>query len=192
MLSKKFNPEHVSVLENEHRKEILDVEKVLEAVTPYLGTKVADIGCGPGYFSIPISKRIRPEGEVYAIDLDKAMLERLKENIVAESKIHAILSEEENVPNVEDSSADTCFMVNVLHELEGNRTLREAFRILKPGGYLVLVDWKKIRMDFGPPYTVRISDRDAIRRCEDVGFKLESSFFPGQYNYGLVLRKPRS
>ncbi|MCK4444866.1 MAG: class I SAM-dependent methyltransferase [Thermoplasmata archaeon] len=190
MISNKFDPAHTEILEDESRKEIMDVEKILESVSSYVGTSVADVGCGPGYFSIPISKRIGPGGEVYAIDLEIAMLEKLKENIIAQSGIHPILSKEESVPEVQDESVDTCFMVNLLHELEGNQTLREGYRILIPGGHLILIDWKKIKMDFGPPYTVRISERDAKRRCSDVGFKCESSFFAGQYNFGLVLKKP--
>lgn len=190
MHSAKFESKHVSILEDEDRKEILDVDKVIDTVAPYLGNKVADIGCGTGYFSIPISTRIHPDGEVLAIDMDKAMLERLKENIVVQSGIRPIVSREENIPDVEDSSVDSCFVVNVLHELEGNGTLREAYRILRSGGHLVLVDWKKVKMDFGPPYTVRIPERDAVRRCRDVGFELESTFFAGQYNYGLLMVKP--
>jgi ubiquinone/menaquinone biosynthesis C-methylase UbiE len=191
MHSAKFDPKHMSILENEDRNEILDVEKVIDSVSPHLGNRVADIGCGTGFFSIPISTRLHPEGEVFAIDMDNAMLERLKENIVAESGIRPIKSREENIPNVNDSSVDSCFMVNVLHELEGNGTLREAYRILRPGGHLVLVDWKKVKTDFGPPFKVRIPERDAIRRCRDVGFELEKTFFAGQYNYGLLMVRPR-
>jgi ubiquinone/menaquinone biosynthesis C-methylase UbiE len=190
MISKKFDPTHMEILEDERRSEILDVDKVLESVNSYVGNRVADVGCGPGYFSIPISKKIGNGGEVFAVDLEKAMLEKLKENIVAQSGIHPVLSKEESIPDVMDGSVDSCFLVNVLHELEGNQTLREAYRILRPGGHLILIDWKKIKMDFGPPYTIRISERDAKSRCADVGFKCESSFFAGQYNYGLVLKKP--
>lgn len=190
MMAKKFNSAHMEILEDESRREILDVDKILDSVGSYVGKSVADVGCGPGYFSIPISKKIGPGGEVYAVDLEKAMLERLKENIVTQSGIHPILSKEESIPDVGEGSVDSCFMVNVLHELEGNQTLREAYRILRPGGHLILIDWKKIKMDFGPPYTIRISERDAKRRCADVGFKCESSFFAGPYNYGLVLKKP--
>ncbi|UCD92235.1 MAG: class I SAM-dependent methyltransferase [Methanobacteriota archaeon] len=190
MHSAKFDPKHMSILEDEDRNEILDVNKVIDSVSPHLGNRVADIGCGTGFFSIPISARLRPEGEVFAIDMDNAMLERLKENIVEKSGIRPIKSREKNIPNVEDSSVDSCFMVNVLHELEGNGTLREAYRILRPGGHLILVDWKKVKMDFGPPYKVRIPERDAIRRCGDVGFELEKTFYAGQYNYGLLMIKP--
>lgn len=190
MHSAKFKPKNMSILEGEGRKEILDVDKVIDTVAPYIGNNVADVGCGPGYFSIPISKRIHPDGEVYAIDMEEAMLERLKENILAESRIRPIKSQEENIPNVEDGSVDSCFMVNMLHELEGNGTLREAYRILRPGGHLVLIDWRKVKMEFGPPYTVRIPERDAIRRCRDVGFELQSTFLAGQYNYGLLLVRP--
>ncbi len=189
MISSKFDPANTGTLEDENRKEILDVEKILESLGSFMGKSVADVGCGSGHFSIPISKRIGPDGNVYAIDLEAAMLEKLKENIVAQSGIHPVQSEEESIPGVEDSSVDTCFMVNVLHELEGNQTLREAYRILRPGGHLVLIDWKKVKMDFGPPFTVRISEREAKRRCGDVGFKCESTFLAGQYNYGLVMSK---
>ncbi len=190
MISRKFDTAHVEILEDERRREILDVDKILESVNSYVGNSVADVGCGPGYFSIPISKSLGKGGEVFAVDLERAMLEKLKENIVAQSGIHPVLSKEESIPDVKDNSVDSCFLVNVLHELEGNQTLREAYRILRPGGHLILIDWKKIKMDFGPPYTIRISERDAKGRCADVGFKCESSFFAGQYNYGLVLKKP--
>ena len=190
MIAKKFDPAHMEILEDERRSEIVDVDKILESVKSYVGSNVVDVGCGPGYFSIPISKRIGPDGQVFAVDLEKAMLEKLKDNIVAQSGIHPILSKEESIPDVTNDSVDSCFLVNVLHELEGNQTLREAYRILRPGGHLVLIDWKKVKMDFGPPYTIRISEREAKRRCSDVGFRCESSFFAGQYNYGLVLKKP--
>jgi ubiquinone/menaquinone biosynthesis C-methylase UbiE len=190
MIAKKFDPAHMEILEDERRNEIMDVDKILDSVKSYVGNSVADVGCGPGYFSIPISKRVGPNGEVFAVDLEKAMLEKLKDNIVAQSGIHPILSKEESIPEVNNDSVDSCFLVNVLHELEGNQTLREAYRILKPGGHLILIDWKKVKMDFGPPYTIRISERDAKRSCSDVGFKCESSFFAGQYNYGLVMKKP--
>jgi len=190
MISSKFDSAHMGILEDENRKGILDVEKILESLGSFIGKSVADVGCGPGYFSIPLSKKIGPDGDVFAIDLETAMLERLKDNIVAQSGIHPVQSKEESIPSVEDNSVDSCFMVNVLHELEGNQTLREAYRILRPGGHLVLIDWKKVKMDFGPPFTVRISERDAKRRCGDVGFKCESTFFAGQYNYGLVMSRP--
>lgn len=190
MISKKFDPVHMAILEDESRREILDVDKILDAVGPFVGRSVADVGCGPGYFSIPISKMIGPDGDVYAIDMERAMLEKLKDNIVAQSGIHLIQSDEENIPEVKSNSVDSCFVVNVLHELEGNQTLREAYRILRPGGNLMLIDWKKVKMDFGPPYTIRISERDAKRRCADVGFKCQTAFYAGPYNYGLVMKKP--
>ena len=79
MIAKKFDPAHMEILEDERRSEIMDVDKILESVKSYVGNNVVDVGCGPGYFSIPISKRVGPDGQVFAVDLEKAMLERLKE-----------------------------------------------------------------------------------------------------------------
>ena len=52
-MSKTFDPEHRSVLEDEERRSILDVKKVLRQF-PVKGN-AADLGCGTGYFTVPLA-----------------------------------------------------------------------------------------------------------------------------------------
>jgi ubiquinone/menaquinone biosynthesis C-methylase UbiE len=88
--------------------------------------------------------------------------------------------------------ADIAFMCNVFHELDGDHTLLEVGRMLKPGGKLAVIDWKKKREEDGPPYHHRLSAKEAIARCRDAGFTFAGEFKTGSdRRYGLIfLVKP--
>ncbi len=68
-------------LDNKVRKIFQNPQKILKQfLTP--GIKVADIGCGPGFFSIEIAKAIGKNGKVYAVDLQEGMLEKVRAKIL--------------------------------------------------------------------------------------------------------------
>ncbi|MFZ0243787.1 MAG: methyltransferase domain-containing protein, partial [Desulfobacterales bacterium] len=57
---------------------------------------------------------------------------------------------------LDDRIADLVFMITLHHELDNpSLTVEEPYRILKPGGEIFIVDWKKIDMDEGPPEKIR-------------------------------------
>ncbi len=63
-------------------------------------------------------------------------------------------------------------MANVFHELEDKSSiLKEGKRILSSGGRLIIVDWKKMDMDIGPPIEERFTPREVISICKKKGFQ---------------------
>jgi ubiquinone/menaquinone biosynthesis C-methylase UbiE len=79
-------------------------------------------------------------------------------------------------------------MANVFHELEDKSALlREVKRVIKINGRLMIIDWKKMEMDFGPPLQERLDETEVIDACYGNGFKLLEKSNIGPYNYLLIL-----
>ena len=138
---------------------------------------VADLGSGPGRFSIPIAKIVYP-GKVYAIDIDKESLDYI-EKVKKEKNIDNIVTVQaditEKIP-LEDKSIDFVLLANVFHGLVKSKkeenTLREIKRILKDNGRIGLIEFKKDILEFGPPPWIRISPEEAISIFKNNGFRL--------------------
>lgn len=132
---------------------------------------VLDIGCGIGFASIPFAKKI-PKGIVYACDISEEMLDMLKPEIeqAGVTNIKPVLMEEVKVP-LDDEIADCILMQNLYHEFKDAReNLRECRRLLKLGGKLGIVDWKKEEMAFGPPLDIRVEAKKIEKDLMDAGF----------------------
>ncbi len=66
-------------LNNRLRRMVQDPDRIL---SPYIkpGSICADIGCGPGYFTIDMARLTSPEGRIIAIDMQPRMLEKMRKN----------------------------------------------------------------------------------------------------------------
>lgn len=102
------------------------------------GDTVLEIGPGPGYFTIEVARMAGPAGRVVALDLQRGMLEMLRERL-AEEAVHPaqmILGDATRLP-LADSSADVAYLVAVLGEIPDRpAALAELRRVLKSGGLL--------------------------------------------------------
>lgn len=83
------------------------------------------------------------------------MIDWIKENIVSTyPELIPVQTEEVSIP-LDDEIADIVFTINLHHELENpDKTINEAYRILRPGGKVFIVDWKK-GTPTGPPEEIR-------------------------------------
>ncbi len=159
------------------------------------GMKVADLGCGNiGYFIIPIAKAIGKDGIAYGIDIQKPVLEavRGRARIEGLTNLELVWANLEIVGStkIADSSIDAAFLVNILFQNKKRaEIIREAARILKKGGKLVVIDWKKIGIPFGPPVEDRVDPEDIKSISTKLGLKLASQTEVGDYFWGLVFEK---
>jgi len=190
MPDKKFDPADKEHLDSPGRAKYLDTESILEQLKVVRGMKVADIGAGTGVFVIPLSELVWRTGEVYACDISQEMLDSIKGKLYGINNVELVLTAEDKVP-LPDGAIDLALMVNVLHELDGDGTLKEALRILRPGGRLAIADWKKRPMFEGPPFWYRISEDAAADRITNLGFEFNDWFEPGPYHYGLIFSKKK-
>ncbi len=184
----KFDVNNAEILDSPERFQFLNPDSTLEKVGLGKEMVLADLGCGTGYFTIPASRRVK---KVFAIDTQKGMLDIVSQKIKKQklTNIETILSEEASIP-VPDNSVDVLLMVNVFHELEDRGSiLKEGKRILSGNGKLVIVDWKKMEMDFGPPVEERLTEEEVISICKDNGFEVREQSGVGPYNYVLIFGK---
>lgn len=132
---------------------------------------IVEIGAGTGLFAAAFASRA-PEATVYAADTAEKMLDWMRANRpeVAEGRIVPIKADETRVP-LSDGVADAVYMVNLHHELvHPQESYAEAFRLLKPGGHLLVVDWAPRETPKGPPQEVRVSAEALAALLHDAGF----------------------
>ena len=91
---------------------------------------------------------------------------------------------------IESSSLDTAFLINTLSQSHKRvEILREAIRLLKKDGKLIVVEWKNTALPLGPPPEERVRIDNMKMAAQKLGLKLEEEFFAGQYHYGLIFVK---
>ena len=183
-----FDPAHIAVLESEDRKVWQNPDKILSAVKLKPDWIAADFGCGSGYFTVLLAQKVK---KVYAIDIQKEMLCFLEDKMrrLRISNIELRLSKPNEIP-LEVEAVDFLLSVNTLHEFDDKaRMVKEMKRVVKHGGSLLIVDFKKQETGFGPPVKIRVAREKARRLFEDSGFALSNTKgLP--YHYLLVFVNP--
>lgn len=160
----------------ERRKEMPPLE-TLRRFGLREGEIAADIGCGIGFFSLSAAQIVGPSGRVYAFDISEAMLEELTSRAKKEGilNLEALLSTQYEFP-VEDEAVDFCIVANVLHEVDDRERLLGAIgRMLRPGGKLAVIEWKKLNMEQGPPLEVRVSQDELEGLLTACGFEMTNA-----------------
>jgi len=170
----KFDPsKRARLMSDERRNELLPWE-FLKANGLSSGMTVADIGCGPGFFTLPAAEIVGPGGTVYAVDSEPVMVEEVKRSTPA-AHVTCIHSGESSIP-LGDGSCDYALLAFTLHEAkERGLFLEEVKRILKKEGTLLLLDWEKRDEERGPPREERIAKEEAQHLMEAAGFVIEKT-----------------
>lgn len=186
----RFDPAHADRLLSPERVQMHDPDLVLDAIGLAPGMAFADVGCGPGLFTLPAAERVGGEGRVYALDVQQEMLARTEERAAAAGlgNVQAILSDGAKLP-LPDAAVDAALLANVLHESPDRvRFLAEIGRTLRPGGVLGVVDWKKEEMPMGPRLSDRLSPDQVEADLRAAGFEVEAAFAVGPRHYGIKAR----
>lgn len=186
----KFDPKNLERLDGEERRKAIDVEAILSSLPLASTQSVADIGCGTGFFSVPLSQRLS-EGKVYALDIADEMLDRLRQKVRDSGigNIEVIKSDDMDFP-LPRGTMDGAMLSFVLHEQEDRiRFLQKARELLKPGAWLLVVEWQKREMKMGPPLAERIDGAELRDMAGRAGFENVSSKELGDYNYMALLRR---
>lgn len=167
------------------------------------GQSVADLGAGSGAYTFPIAEALGPTGRIYAIDVQKDLLRRISNEATRRGlKNVEVLWADLEVPRsskLADGSMDLVLISNLLFQVPDKLPLlREARRIVKPGGIVVIIDWSD---SFGPSGRFRasgmgplredvVNKESALKLAKEATLTLDREFTAGAHHYGLVL-KPR-
>jgi ubiquinone/menaquinone biosynthesis C-methylase UbiE len=165
-------------------------EDVLKEAGLKPGFTFADIGCGQGFFTLPAAQTVGPKGKVYGIDVDESSIQELQKRASAAGLNNIELK----TGAAEDTlicagCVDIAFLGIVLHDFaDPAKVLDNARKMIKKGGRLVNLDWKKVAMSFGPPLAIRFSEETASQLIKAAGFEIESISNSGQYHYLIIAR----
>lgn len=156
------------------------------------GQIVADFGAGIGAYSLAMARQVGDSGKVYAIDVQKDLLGRLSKEAsrLKISNIEVIWGNVEKVggSKLPERSVDLVLISNILFQSHAKYSiLKEAKRILKPGGRLVIIDWEDSFNNLGPKKGAIIKPEEIEKIVNGLGLKILKKFNAGDHHYGLVI-----
>lgn len=174
---------------------LIDPAAFLAHLELHPGARVLDAACGAGRYSVEIAGRLGGTGAVHAVDAWGEGIESLRQQVRREGlgNIHPIVADITRRLPLADGSIDVCLMATILHDLpaEGrDAALDEAARVLRPGGLLAVVEFKKVDRGPGPPQAVRISEPEAEALIGRHGFRRANAVGLGEFTYLVTFRKP--
>ena len=174
-----------------------DPQKNIAQLDVREGDHVADFGAGSGAYAFAIAKRVGSSGRVYAIDVQKDLLAKLKneahrQNISNIEIIWSDLDDEKGITLL-DASVDACIVSNLLFQVSSKeRVAIEALRILKPGGKVLVIDWDDSYGGLGPTKQHVFPKQSALELLTEKGFIYEKDIDAGAYHYGMIFKKNKT
>ncbi|HUO93448.1 MAG TPA: methyltransferase domain-containing protein [Rhizomicrobium sp.] len=176
--------QHAHWLVNPLRNLVGPASRVVSRLDLKPRDQVLEIGCGPGYFSVPVARRV-PQGKLVLFDLQPGMIELARKRLLAQrlTNFECHTGSATALPFA-DASFDVAFMVTVLGEV-GNRdaraaAVREAARVLKSGGLFSVTE------QFGDPDYVRVPELEAY--ASETGLRAVHRYGP-RFFYTYNFRK---
>jgi ubiquinone/menaquinone biosynthesis C-methylase UbiE len=179
---------YIWMLERDEREEFQMSDRIMESLDLRPGLRVADLGCGSGYFTIPVARAVMPGGTVLAIDAWQEMLDYLERRLEIEGlgNVEPVKVERDD-PRLPPAGVDLILMVDVYHYIQERIEYGKKLRAgLAPGGRLVVIDYIPKSLEerpWGPPPQQHLSKEQLTADLEQAGLRLvkEYDFLPEQY-----------
>lgn len=170
-------------------------KEILEQFHVDPGMVVADFGAGSGHYTRALAYRVGTTGKVYAVEVQRDVLERLRSDITQTPGINNVQFvwgdiDEDRGSTLPDHLCDRIIMSNVLFQLQKKaNAIREMKRVLKAGGKVLFIDWSDSYGHIGPHPDSIISESQALSLFEEQGFTFEKDVVTGPHHYGLIFKK---
>jgi ubiquinone/menaquinone biosynthesis C-methylase UbiE len=180
--------------EEEYWGSFFDPECILAALAcPRVGD-IIEFGCGYGHFTLPAAKLTT--GTVYALDIDPAMIERTAGRVHDEGLTNVVTIDRDFVadgcgrPN---QSAAYVMLFNILHIENPVALLREAWRVLAPGGRVGVIHWNvDARTPRGPSMAIRPRPEQCCHWAEEAGLRFVrfDELRCCAWHWGMLVERP--
>ena len=170
---------------------MLNIKNVLGELTVTKDMVAAEFGCGTADFAVALAQTLQ-KGKVYALDIQKEKLSALKGRLLRSHITNVITLlcdlEADHGSTLSDASLDLVLIPNVLFQSENRPAIiKEAYRTLKPGGQLLIIDWlKQAHKGHGKHM---VSPDEVKTMAADFTLTLKKEFAAGDYHYALIFIK---
>jgi ubiquinone/menaquinone biosynthesis C-methylase UbiE len=178
----------VKIFDDPERESWQQPAKLVAALGPGRGQRVADLGTGTGYFLGFLAAAVGPEGTVYAVEVEPSLLAHVRGRVEEAGLVGVIpvLASADN-PRLPRAAVDMVLIVDTYHHLPARREyftrLRDA---LADGGRVAIVDWRKKELPVGPPVDHKIEESQVVREMDLAGYRLVAAHDFLDYQYVLV------
>ncbi len=180
-------------LERQEREMEENTSQLLKNLAIKPGMVIADIGAGSGYHSTLLSKMVG-NGKVYAVDVEPEMIAYLNDRIKLEGikNIVPVLSTEQSV-SLPANTIDMMLLVDVYHEFSCPYEMAlSMLNALKPGGKLVLVEFRS-EDPMVPIKTIhKMSEAQAVKELKAAGFNFDKNISNLPWQHCLVFTKKKN
>lgn len=154
---------------------------------------VADLGCGSGAYALEIAGRLGSTGKVYALDVQKALVDKLagecrRLNLTNVAALWDDLDDANGI-GLQDASIDRAVIANVLFQMDdAQKFATEVRRILKPKGMALVIDWSESFGGLGPAPQAVMGRERALEIFKKAGFSFVKDVSAGDHHYGFVIQ----
>ena len=182
-----------SVFERDGREVWDRRDDIIRVLDLQPGMAIADIGAGTGFFTMLMAQQVGPFGKAYAVDISPEFVEAIETRAKGQGidNIVGVVNDQKSV-RLPRNSVDLVFISDTYHHFEyPMTTLQSIHEALKPGGELVIIDFKRIP-GFSSSWVmshVRAGEQRVTAEIQSAGFELVQRLDFMQTQYFLRFRK---
>ena len=176
------NAEHwAKIFDEPGRDEWQKPDRVVELLALKPGMTVVDLGAGTGYFENRLSAAVGSGGKVIAVDVEPDMVRYLGDRATKEGTTNV----EPRLADADDphlAAVDRILIVDTWHHVPDRITYAQKLKAaLKPGGFVLVVDFNRTSKR-GPPPEHRLADDQVISELSQGGLRATTvATLPDQY-----------
>jgi ubiquinone/menaquinone biosynthesis C-methylase UbiE len=184
--SRLFPPERLGQLEGPDRDAWQRPDQIMDALQIGESSVVADLGAGGGWFTVRLAQRVRPNGHVYAEDIQPQMVQAIERRVQRDGFQKEVTTRRGTAddPKLPDGALDAVLIVDAYHEIERPVMLLQNVRkSLKPTGVVAIINFKKDGGGPGPDMETRVDSEKVVADAAAAGLELRrrESFLRYQY-----------
>jgi len=173
----------IESLMSDERVAELRPDRVIAALMLSEDAIVADLGSGPGVFTVPLAQALR-RGVVYAVDVEPQQLDALRQRLI-EADLHNVVPvlASFSTPHLPPAHLDLILLVDTYHHIE-DRTeyFRHLRSVLQPGGRIAVIEYKSGELPTGPPVEAKLPEGLRGEEMRAAGYSLLRSFDIHEYH----------
>lgn len=177
-LAPRPTPEWIARLERPERIAELKIDEIIAKLRLAPSNVVADLGAGPGVFSIPLAKAVSPGGKVYAVEIDQQFLDHIGQKLTQQhiTNVVPVLGKFTD-PALPAMDVDLAFFHDVLHHIEDRAGyLKSLARYMKPSGRIAVVELDPERGSHRDDPALRLTKEQVAGWMSAVGFTPTDEF----------------